>query len=123
MCKIIISINPIYVENILNGSKRFEYRTKLSKESVDSLIIYETHPVKKIVGEVEVIGTLQGTPEELWDNTFKFSGIDKKSYDKYFYKRKTAYAYVLGDVIVYDKPLDLTHFGLKCPPQSFVYVR
>ena len=45
--KIIISINPEHVENIINGTKKYEYRTKAAKQDISSIIIYETVPVKK----------------------------------------------------------------------------
>ena len=49
MRKILISINPEHVAKILSGEKKFEYRTKDAKRDVDSLIIYETTPVKRVV--------------------------------------------------------------------------
>lgn len=123
MKKIVISINPIYVENILNGTKKVEYRTRVSKENVNSLIIYETFPVKKVVAEVEVLGIIALSPQNLWDLTHEYGGISKKDYDIYFKDKKIAYAYQLGKINVFKSPLDIKSFGLKTAPQSFVYVR
>ena len=47
--KIIISINPEHVENIINGTKKYEYRTKAAKQDISSIIIYETKTKKKII--------------------------------------------------------------------------
>ena len=123
MRKIVISINPIYVQSILNGTKRIEYRTRVSKEDINSLIIYETFPVKKVVAEVEVLGIIALSPQKLWDLTHEYGGISKKDYDIYFKDRKIAYAYKLGKINVFDSPLDIKLFGLKTAPQSFAYVR
>lgn len=122
MCKILLSINQEHVENILNGSKQFEFRTRIAKRTVDKLVIYCTSPIKKIVAEVEVLDVLSGNPEIVWAETKNYSGIDKKFYNNYFEGRDNAYAYKLGKVTKYDIPLDLKSIGVKSAPQSFVYL-
>ncbi|MBP5091863.1 MAG: ASCH domain-containing protein [Bacilli bacterium] len=122
MMKILISINPEHVAKILSGEKRFEYRTKAAKKDVDSLIIYETTPVKRIVAEAEILEVLCLSPEDLWKETKRYSGISKSFYDEYFKGRKIAYAYRLGKVNAYDNPLELSDYGIKAAPQSFVYI-
>ena len=42
MNKIVMSINPEHVNNIINGTKKYEYRTKAAKKDINRLIIYET---------------------------------------------------------------------------------
>ena len=120
--KILISINPEHVAKILSGEKKFEYRTKAAKKDVDTLIIYETTPVKRIVAEAEILEVLCLSPEDLWKETEKYSGISKSFYDEYFKGRKIAYAYRIGKVKVYDNPLELSDYGIKAAPQSFVYI-
>ena len=119
---IIISINPAHVDSILNGVKTFEYRTKAAKHDVGKIIIYETMPIKKIVAEAEIIAVLTMEPDLLWEETKNGSGISKEYFDKYFKNRRIAYAYRLGEIKVYKKPKELHDFGLKCAPQSFVYI-
>ena len=122
MKKIIISINPEHVKNIINGTKKFEYRTKAAKSDVNKIIIYETTPVKRVVAEVEIIDVLSMPPEELWKKTKNQSGISKTFFDSYFKGREVAYAYQLGKVKVYKQSKSLDEFGLKFAPQSFAYV-
>ena len=43
--KIILSIKPQYCEEIFAGEKRFEYRRKIFKQSVDSVLVYATSPM------------------------------------------------------------------------------
>ena len=123
MKKIIISINPEHVDNIIKGTKKYEYRTKVAKKDTNKLIIYETMPIKKVVAEAEIIEVLALEPNILWEETKEFSGITKNFFDDYFKNRKVGYAYKLGTIKVYDEPKSLAEFGLKTVPQSFAYVK
>ena len=40
MCKLLMSINPEHVDNILAGTKKFEFRKNKCKEEIDSIIIF-----------------------------------------------------------------------------------
>lgn len=122
MCKILISIKPEYVEKIFNGTKKYEYRTKLAKRDVDKLVVYCTAPVKKVVGEVDVINTLTEKPDVLWKKTKEFSGLSKDGYEKYFKKHKEANAYALSNPRVFKRPKSLTDYGIESAPQSFYYI-
>ncbi len=120
---IVISIKPMHVKNILNGTKKFEYRKKAAKKDIGKIIIYETTPVKKIVAEVEIADVLMMAPEDLWKETQAESGITKDYFASYFKNRKVAYAYRLGKIKIFDEPKELIDFGLRVAPQSFAYVK
>ncbi len=122
MCSILISINPEHVENIFNGTKKYEYRKIKCKQDIDKIIIYSTSPIMKIVGEAKVEEILEGPPEEIWNITKKQSGITSKFYDKYFNNSEKAIAYKLTDIKKYELPKDLSAYGIRTAPQSFVYV-
>ena len=122
MAKILISINPEHVEKILSGEKRFEYRTKAAKKDIDSLLIYETYPVKRVVAEAKVIEVIELPPEKLWDVTKDHSGISYQFFAQYFKGRSVGYAYRLGEIRLYPVPRELSYFGVKAAPQSFVYI-
>ena len=119
---IIISINPKHVLNIINNTKKFEYRKRAAKQDINKIIIYETVPVKKVVAEAEILEVLKMEPELLWSETKEYSGITKEFFDNYFKNKNIAYAYRLGKVKVYDKPKELIEFGIKYAPQSYAYV-
>ena len=38
MCKLLMSINPEHVDNILAGTKKFEFRKTKCKEKIDSIL-------------------------------------------------------------------------------------
>lgn len=123
MCKLLISIKPEYVNDILNGVKKYEYRrVKPKRKDISKLVIYSTSPVKKVVGEVEVIEILDLPPEELWKRTSCDSGISKSFYDKYYDGKEKAYAFKLGNVIQYEIPKNLDDVGIDFVPQSFLYL-
>lgn len=50
MKSILLSINPQYVDKIMNGEKEYEYRKIKCKTKVDKMYIYSTIPIKKVVG-------------------------------------------------------------------------
>ena len=121
--KIIMSIHPEYVNKIFSGEKKFEYRKIQPKGWIDTIIIYSTYPVSKIVGEVEFIGYYIGHPETIWKETKEFSGIEKERYFSYYRNAKNAIAFKLGKVNIYDKPMSLNELGINYTPQSFVYLK
>ena len=122
MCNILISINPEHVENIFNGSKKYEYRKIRCKQDIDKIIIYSTYPIMKVVGEAKVEKILEESPDNIWEETKKYSGIDLKFYQKYFKDRSKAIAYKLTNIKKYNDPKELSSYGIKAAPQSFIYV-
>ena len=65
---------------------------------------------------------LQGKPNELWDETFKFAVIDALAYKQYFSNSKIGYAIHISATKLFDILVDLylEFHGFKAP-QSFTY--
>lgn len=122
MCAILLSINPNHVENILNGTKRYEFRKKACKRHVDKILIYSTKPIMRVVGEAEIEDVLIDNPEKIWKKTEKRSGIDKIFFDQYYEDREQAVAYKLKNVVKYREPKELKEYGISSAPQSFQYI-
>lgn len=122
MCTILLPIKPEYAKKIVNKTKIYEYRKSKCKKNVDKIVIYCTSPVKKIIAEVEVKSIISNTPIKLWNDTKEFSGISKSKYIKYFENKDTAFAYELGNVILYDIPKTLNDIGINYYPQSYIYL-
>lgn len=95
----------------------------ICKRNIDKIVIYSTSPVKRIIAEVEVKSVLSSTPNKLWNQTKKYSGISKTKYMKYFENKDIAFAYELGKVIVYEQPKKLEDIGINYYPQSHVYLK
>lgn len=119
---ILMSIKPEYVNRIFFGCKKFEYRKRIPKLPMDRVYVYSSYPVKKIVGYFDVDYVLCGTPEEIWKETCKFSGIEALTYRDYFFESKTGYAIHISRTKLFDKPIDpyVECRGFKAP-QSFMY--
>lgn len=122
MNKILVSIKPECVKEILSGRKKYEYRKIKPKNSVDAMVMYSSAPVMKIFAEVNIEEIIEGNPDEVWEKTRNGSGTNKKLYDEYFKNKNIAVAYKLGKIKVYEKPKELIEFGLNHAPQSYVYL-
>ena len=68
--KILLSIKPKYVSSIMNGTKKFEFRRKIFKrKDVDTVVVYATKPIGKVVGEFEIKQVISDTPKSVWNMT------------------------------------------------------
>ena len=123
MGKVLISIKPEYVNEILAGRKKYEYRkVKAKKDNIDKMLIYATAPIKKVVAEAEILNILADVPDLIWEHTKEYSGISKSLYDKYYENSDIAIAYQLGKIKKYDQPENLSELGVLHSPQSFIYI-
>jgi predicted transcriptional regulator len=115
----------MFAEKILDGSKRFEFRKcGFSIAGVETVVIYATKPVGKVVGEFSVVEVHKDVPSRIWQRTRKYAGIQKRFFDQYYADRDTAYAIAVGKVTKYDEPVELASLGANItPPQSYRYLR
>ncbi|MCW3789370.1 ASCH domain-containing protein [Plebeiibacterium sediminum] len=122
--KIILSIKPEFVERIFNGTKKFEFRRLIFKNSsVNKVVIYASAPISKVVGEFEIKSVHKKKLNELWAETSEFSGISKDYFFNYFKGKTEGYALEIKKVTRYNKQLCIKEeFGIV-PPQSFTYLR
>ncbi|CBJ80563.1 conserved hypothetical protein [Xenorhabdus bovienii str. Jollieti] len=126
--KILLSIKPEFVEKILEGTKKYEFRKGIFKNSsVKSVVIYATKPVGKVVGEFNIEHILEDTPSSLWRITKQNSGISKIFFDEYFKRRNKAFAIQIGYVQKYDYPISLDELSEQLgkritAPQSYCYL-
>lgn len=122
--KVLLSIRPEYAEKILQGKKKYEFRKSIFKNStVKTVIIYATMPVGMVVGEFDFDEVLSDSPQAIWEETRKHSGITKKFFNDYFQGRATAHAIRVLEARRYKEPLSINLFipnGFA--PQSFRYI-
>ncbi|OLU12787.1 hypothetical protein BVH01_20640 [Pseudomonas sp. PA1(2017)] len=122
--KVLLSIKPEYAEKILTGKKRYEFRKSIFKNSsVKTVVIYATMPVGKVVGEFDFDEVLSDSPQAIWAETSKYSGITKKFFNSYFDGREKAHAIKVRSVRRYDVPVSLKELVPNgSAPQSFRYL-
>lgn len=123
--KVLLSIKPEYANKILSGEKKFEFRkVSFTNTQVNTVVIYATKPIGKVVGEFEVLKIYSDSPSKIWERTKKFAGIDKKYFDSYYEGKELAIAIAVGAVREYEMPKSLSDIGVGVsPPQSFCYIK
>lgn len=122
MKSILLPIKPIFVERILSGEKWYEFRKRLPLD-IERVVIYETAPTKKVVGEFHCKRVICAPKEKLWQFTFKGAGIDKSFFDSYFSNVEKGMAIEIETPISYDSPIDLRDIGVEFTPQSWIYIK
>ncbi|PWB53181.1 MAG: hypothetical protein C3F06_06840 [Candidatus Methanoperedenaceae archaeon] len=123
---VLLSIKPKYVEEILNGNKKYEFRKSIFKcrEKLEMIYIYSTSPVKKIVGAFVIESIIEDHPKVLWEKFKEFSGInDEREFFDYFGENKKGFAIKIGELEVFKSPTDPRFLNPDfVPPQSFRYI-
>lgn len=123
MRKLLLSIKPKYVKQILAGTKLVEYRKQTPKDTgVVNVLIYQSNDLMKVVGEFTIAGIIEGSPREVWDQTHEVGGICEKDYFSYFNGYEKAYAFRISKLKVYDTPIPLDRIGVNRAPMSYQYV-
>ena len=122
--RVLLSIKPVHVENIRRGVKTFEFRRRLfAREGIQTVLIYCTKPVGRLVGEFDIARIHEDAPEALWATAADGSGITKELFDAYFEGRDRAFALEIGSLRFYDEPIEPSSWFVDfTPPQSYMYV-
>ena len=122
--KVLLSIRPQYANSILDGTKKYEFRRRVHRDSrVHTVVIYATKPVGKVVGEFSIKSVHSAHPDSLWERTKEFSGITRSFFLEYFSGREVGHAIEVKRVKKYRKPMELSDLlpsGIA--PQSYAYL-
>ena len=122
--KVLLSIKPEFADKIFDGTKKFEFRrTIFSKTHINTVIVYASSPVQRVIGEFEINQVLFDDIENLWLRTRDFAGIDENYFFKYFLDKNKGYAIEIKKVKKYKTPLQLQDRYKIQPPQSFAYIK
>lgn len=123
MKAVLLSIKPEFAHKIFEGSKKFEFRKQVFKDtSVKKVIVYSSSPEQKVIGEFEIETILSDTPDNIWIQTSFSSGITQEFYNEYFEGRDKAFAIKVASTKKYRKQKSLADFNVQSAPQSFAYV-
>ncbi|MGY1489664.1 hypothetical protein ACW4YW_09640 [Methylobacillus pratensis] len=121
---VLISIHPKYVERILDGSKKVEFRRVWTAEKITHLIIYSTSPEMRVSAIAEIDNVLSAGKEGLWDMAKIYGGgITRQNLRNYFHGISKGYALLIKNVRRLETPLPLSEAipGMRAP-QSYVYL-
>ncbi len=124
MKRVLLSIKPEYADKIFSGEKKFEFRKiAFRNRDVDTVVVYCTMPVGKIIGEFTIKDIHKDSPEVIWKRTKKFSGIDRGFFNKYYNGRDLAVAIEVDNTLLYNEPINpKDEFENFTAPQSFMYI-
>jgi len=123
--KVLLSIKPEFTRLIFGGTKKYEYRKVIFNCSgVKRVVVYASHPIKKIIGEIEIEEIIYDEPQSLWEKTEQHSGVSEEFFFSYFSGRERGYAIKIKTADLYEEPVDpyaaMENFTA---PQSFMYLR
>ena len=119
---VVLSIKPQFAEKIFQGTKRYEFRRVIFKNSqVQKVIVYASSPVQKVIGEFEIDQIISLDLITLWDTTKEHSGITKEYFFDYFGNKEYGFAIKIKNTKRYRSPKCLREDFNLIPPQSFLY--
>lgn len=121
---ILMSIKPVYAEQIKSGQKTIELRRIAPKvKSGDVLIIYESSPVKQITAFCEIETIIVAEPNKLWETAKGVAGLSYDSFARYFDGKSQAVGIKLGKVKKMRAPKELSVISVDMQaPQSYRYL-
>ncbi len=121
--KVVLSIKPEFANKIFAGTKKYEFRRAIFKNSnVKKVIVYSSSPVKKIIGEFEIDRIITHDLETLWGITKKYSGISEDFFFQYFGNKEHGFAIKIKNTKLYRIPKCIREDYKLFPPQSFLYL-
>lgn len=96
---VLISIKPCFVEQILAGTKTFEFRKQWTKEPVDRLVIYSSSPKQRIVAVTSILSVAHDTPENLIKLAAECGDtLNNDVIANYFAGKEKGFALKLGEI-------------------------
>lgn len=121
---VLISIKPRFAEQIIAGTKKVEFRRSWAAQSVGLAVIYSSSPVQRLVGIVDVEGTVVAAPTSVWTKCRERGpGLERQELMAYFAGKRQGYGVLLGRLTLPAKPvLPTSLFRGFRPPQSYRYL-
>ena len=122
MTEIMISIQPKWVEKILDLSKRWEMRKTIPKaKGPFRVFIYQTEG-GGVVGEFVCDSFTEVDPGEITKRILTDTQLTKQEALEYA-DGKTVYLWRIRSLVDYPEPKPLSAYGLDRPPQSWCYIK
>ena len=125
---LLLSVRPIFVDRILEGSKTAELRRVCpGVKPGQDVLIYGSSPTMALLASAVVERVETDAPEALWRRVRHGAGVSKAEYVSYFAGAERAAAIWLSDVLAFERRISLHELRERWPwfrpPQSYCYVR
>lgn len=126
---ILLSIRPKIVDEIINGTKKFEFRKKfpdITDEAISNKVfIYCSKPIMKIIGSF-IVKSYNHTDFDTLMMLVNASDTYKKRISNYFIDKESCHAMEISNLTIYEFPLSLDYLRKEfpgfCPGQSYRYL-
>lgn len=126
LMNVLLSIKPEFAEKILAGEKRYEFRKTTFRDPslVETVFMYASSPVKRVVGIFSISHVVEDSPTVLWDRFGDVSGVSSRDrFLQYFSGAETGYAIKVEAPTRFETPVNpRNHIEDFRPPVSFYYV-
>lgn len=120
--KVVLSIKPEFAFKIFDGTKKFEFRKAIFKNTkIKTVIVYASSPVQQVIGEFNIERIINKDIDSLWKMTQDFSGITEEYFYEYFANHVDGFAIEIKKPKKYRQPKCLKADFNLVPPQSFAY--
>jgi predicted transcriptional regulator len=121
--QIVISIKTEYLNKIRSGIKKWELRKKLPEDKIisgeiDKIWVWETSPISKVVGYIEIGELKKDKPDILWHEYGKEFGVEKNFYDNYYKNKNYAIAIEIKNWV----DTDFFNNAKIVAPQGYIYI-
>lgn len=118
-----MAIHERYAQAIMDGVKRVEFRKRRLADDIETVWVYATAPVSKVIGHFSVHQIVQGTPQDIWEQYGSVGIIDHDDFFDYYEGRETAVAIIVGSAERLPDPVALDEIDPRpAIPQSFAYL-
>ena len=128
--RLLLSMRPEYAERVFKGKKQVEIRKKFSEKWLGSkVVVYGTHPLAALMGEVTVSGVTVGPPKTIWERFGGRAGCSHEEFAEYVASATQVYAIELNDATPYLCPISTNEIAKIIdldelrPPQSFLELK
>jgi len=123
---VLLSIKPEFADKILDGEKQYEFRRSAFQDAseVDTVFLYSSSPVQRVVGAITIGDVVEDEPRDLWKRFGDSSGMSSRErFLQYFDGAMTGYAIEIGKSYRLSNSINPRTFVSDfVPPVSFYYL-
>lgn len=120
---VMISVSPDEAIELFDNGKSAIFFKVTPVYPVGRVVVYVTSPIKKVLGEFDLLDIKKGKVSRMWDSYKDYSVISTNKVFKYFMDHTDAHALIASRVYKYRNPKELASFDMKRGPSGFTYLK
>ena len=120
---ILLPVKPCFAYSIVSGEKEVEFRKRRLNKEITHVVIYASHPIKKVIGYFEISALDEGKPHELWSKYKHVSGLSHEDFETYYSNSDFGVAIKIKKAKKLEEPMALSNLGESLNvPQNYMYI-